>query len=286
MSPPMIRLTHADKTAIAKACTCDPAKPALLRCGASIMCCAAAMDAWRATPSVTAYFTTEDALRVRSRPFLCDDADVRAILDGSKTVARLPIKMPRGYESDGASTDGTFIFCSRPTGVTAERKLPNPFGSPGTRMWCKEAWRYAVDTKGRHAVSFRADGASFAVMASDGGDGDPVAIGKRVSVADMDQHAWRSPHRMPRWASRIFLDVVSVRIECLHAITEEGAKAEGMRSDGTYWDGGPHRVKGTPKAMASARAAFADLWNAKHGKHAPWDWSPMVWLVVFRRVRA
>jgi hypothetical protein len=72
-----------------------------------------------------------------------------------------------------------------------------------------------------------------------------------------------SPANMPRWASRITLEITGIRVERLQDIREEGASAEGV-------DWGTRRV-----------FAFRDLWDSIYGN---WDANPWVWVVEFRRV--
>lgn len=83
---------------------------------------------------------------------------------------------------------------------------------------------------------------------------------------------------MPRWASRITLDVFAIRVERLQDITEEDAKAEGVKPitydpGGDCWTDGKHRT------------AFNFLWNEINGWNPnSWDSNPWVWVVSFRRV--
>lgn len=81
---------------------------------------------------------------------------------------------------------------------------------------------------------------------------------------------WRPGIHMPRWASRISLEVKAVRVERLHDISEADAEAEGVdpRGDGS----------------ARYRAAFRLLWCEIYG-HASWDANPWLWCVSFARVR-
>lgn len=90
---------------------------------------------------------------------------------------------------------------------------------------------------------------------------------------------------MPRWASRITLDVTGVRVERVQDISEVDACAEGVSYTGPY-----------PAAFASgflprpeniARREFQTLWNSINGKRAGADWAsnPWVWVVEFRRVQ-
>lgn len=90
---------------------------------------------------------------------------------------------------------------------------------------------------------------------------------------------WTPPIFMRRPASRILLEVVSVRVERLHAITEEDARREGA-----------DRVNGHPERGAivgngpSHREGFAQLWEDINGKRATWSSNPFVWRVEFQRL--
>lgn len=80
---------------------------------------------------------------------------------------------------------------------------------------------------------------------------------------------------VPRWASRLMLDVVDVRVERLHAIDEADAIREGLP---------PKLPEGTTLSRnSSARERFASLWDAINGKRATWGANPWVWRVEFRR---
>jgi hypothetical protein len=78
---------------------------------------------------------------------------------------------------------------------------------------------------------------------------------------------WRPSIHMPRWASRITLEVVKVRVERLKQISNEDCFAEGLPADTT---------KGN-------RTWYADLWESINGKGS-WDLDPWVWVVEFKRV--
>ena len=89
-----------------------------------------------------------------------------------------------------------------------------------------------------------------------------------------------SPANMPRWASRITLEITGVRVERLNDISEEDAKAEGVfrRMDGphTEYSTGPNGTM-----HWSAKAAFRDLWQSIYGN---WDANPWVWVYEFRKM--
>jgi hypothetical protein len=120
-----------------------------------------------------------------------------------------------------------------------------------------ESWAEWVELRGRpNGIEYRADGKSVG--------------------------PWTPSIHMPRWASRITLEVTGVRIERLHDISEEDAKAEGAAyriSDGGDLAGAFSHVDTT----INYRAHFADLWRSINGA-ASWDANPWVWAISFHRV--
>lgn len=90
---------------------------------------------------------------------------------------------------------------------------------------------------------------------------------------------WRSPMFMPRWASRLTLDVLSVRAERLQEITEEDALAEGMPQS----DGNPGPFGATELRVYPVKE-FRHYWYRTDEKRASWDSNPWVWRVEFRKV--
>ena len=84
---------------------------------------------------------------------------------------------------------------------------------------------------------------------------------------------------MPRWASRILLKITAVRVERLQDISEEQAKAEGVRLHaelGDWW-----HVEGIETYSAHPRISFELLWSSVGGD---WQDNPWVWVVDFKRM--
>lgn len=158
-----------------------------------------------------------------------------------------------------------------------------PYGGAGDRLWVREVWA-PVERAEDHVdgIRYRAD-ESFSPI-----ENTREAADRWVEAARNDHTGrWRPPIFMPRWASRIVLEVVEVRCQRLHAITADDAIAEGMRlhHDGRWWRGAPHKVTGFPRCMPTARDAYADLWDTMHAKRNPWGSNPWVWAVTFRRLQ-
>lgn len=76
---------------------------------------------------------------------------------------------------------------------------------------------------------------------------------------------------MPRWASRITLEITDVRVERLQSISEEDAAAEGVD---------PMVV--LPGDVVSHVAGFGVLWDSINHDRAPWDSNPWVWAISFK----
>lgn len=92
--------------------------------------------------------------------------------------------------------------------------------------------------------------------------------------------AWRPSIHMPRWASRILLEITDVRVERLNAISQEDAQAEGMELTGwrpTYSDPDSGGEVMTPYDN------FAELWSSIYGDES-WKANPRVWVISFKRV--
>ncbi len=141
----------------------------------------------------------------RTRPILFSAPMVRAILAGSKTQTRRPVK--------GTAAEWLYEQTFDPEFVAAEENHLCPYGQPGDQLWVRETWM--LDGSTREYV-YRAD---------------PAA--ERLLVH------WRPSIHMPRAASRLMLVVTGVRIERLHAISEADASAEGVDSRESYrtlWD--------------------------------------------------
>jgi len=232
---------------------------------------------------------------VSEKPILFSAPMVKAILAGTKVVTRRVVnpQPPCGclYEINGA---GAHALCrgddgreahagSRwvpPTPKSRDHRLPCQYiGS----LWVREAWK-----------------GWFGPKSGDGGDwldwqSTPRAERTQENNRGLIYRAtqdhpnvgrWVTPLFMPRWASRITLDVVSVLVERLHAITDEEALREGVLPLWTH-DGDPVPwYTGDPRYASmqarTPRGAFERLWVAINGRES-WESNPFVWRVEFAR---
>lgn len=236
---------------------------------------------------------------IRERPILFSGEMVRAILAGRKTQTRrlsgledvntYPGRLkgdgsmwPLGYR--GLCPSDLYIankaaFAQNPglfhwfLGEQPEEVNPIsvrcPYGVPGDRLYVRETWR-------NEPVSI-ATGAAY--------NGARVVYRADCeNAAELPGSPWKPSIHMPRWASRLTLEVVSVRVERLQSTSEVDAQAEGVEFDGRWWLGGVHPVKGSLQCWPDARMAFSKLWDSINGKRegCSWDANPWVWVVEFR----
>lgn len=199
---------------------------------------------------------------------------VRALLDGSKTQTRRLVKnLNRAYsdtvfvrESDPTveggwwpylSDDGESIVCSDGN----ERPMVCPYGKPGDRLWVRETFA-KIDGQTRPWIE-----TDYRATYTHGDRlGDLIGVKKR----------WTPAIHMPRWASRIDLEVTGVRVERLQDISEEDAKAEGT-------PGGHGSIPGYGY-NATPSEQYQSLWEEINGAGS-WAANPWVWVVEFGRVR-
>lgn len=193
---------------------------------------------------------------------------VRAILEGRKSQTRRIIKVqPHVTEERLRETGGWVEGMSfseqvdkawRSGGIEAKP----PYGRAGDQLWVKE--------------TFSGPNIRETLPPSQWQVQDPIWY---WADGNPPSDAWTRPKPsifMPRWASRIQLEIVGVRMERLHDISEEDARAEGVQDamgKETPWKG---------LSVPLSVYAYAALWERIHGAGA-WEANPWVWVVEFRR---
>lgn len=210
---------------------------------------------------------------------------VRAILDGRKTQTRRIMKVqPESNQlglllitdSTKHSDIGKYHWAeSNATGNHVRSKLFScPFGAVGDRIWVRETFCTVDDTHygGEKWVDYRAT-PKFEESHPAGWDSAPN---------DAEALKWRPSIHMPRWASRILLEITDVRVERLNAISEEDARAEGIIDGGCLNCGEPEPC-GCANPEPDATDAFAYLWQSIYGQES-WNTNPWVWVISFERI--
>lgn len=214
---------------------------------------------------------------MNDKPILFSGPMVRGILDGRKTQTRRVVRfrldageelihpLPRSVEF--AADLGMLYW----THGGQKRVTPCPYGVPGDLLWVRETW-CPVEDEGDRWVDYRAT-PRYAAEHPAGWENAPQ---------DPEALKWKPSIHMPRWASRIALEVTNVRVERLQEITEEDARAEGVQPAVMV-----HARPGYPPVTEQLYgAAFEILWNRINGKRAPWTLNPYVWVVEFKRLAA
>lgn len=232
---------------------------------------------------------------MKERPILFSAPMVRAILDGRKTVTRRSCKPQPSANAHTTSADGNPMGAWWETGKDINRC---PYGQPGDRLWVRETWS-DVNLQGAPGIAYRADDDIRDLMEDEtflDNSGafnydDPRSKPYQFACWSEDLIAgtegrWRPSIFMPRWVSRILLEVTAVRVERLQEISEEQALAEGIIPHvrgGWHWH--PHDPGNVDDwhqfGFKSPAFAFQDLWIGTRGD---WDTNPWVWVVEFKRV--
>lgn len=198
------------------------------------------------------------------RPILFSAPMVLALLGGTKTQTRRIVKPQDSIEFDPQLDDPIYRHSATCPGYCDYGcgELLCPYGKPGDRLWVKETWRPVLKTRAVERIRYEADGALQIKVRGRGWKRPKAAKAGNVS-----------PLFMPRWASRITLEVTGVRVERLNNITPSDAWAEGVRCECT---------KPTPMCAGNAEA-FRSLWESINGAGS-WKANSWVWVVEFRKV--
>ncbi|AWX83050.1 TPA: hypothetical protein ACLKPY_002661 [Klebsiella pneumoniae] len=244
---------------------------------------------------------------MKERGMIFNSEMVRAILDGRKTQTRRIMKVqPESSQlglllitdSTKHSDIGKYHWAeSNATGNHVRSKLfSSPFGAVGERIWVRETWATLgnedgcyVDwednlCKGDERSAARIYRASCEQRPGDYGlwSIPDDAYWKPHTKEHKFEGAWRPSIHMPRWASRILLEITDVRVERLNAISEEDARAEGIIDGGCLNCGEPEPC-GCANPEPDATDAFAYLWQSIYGQDN-WNANPWVWVIEFKRV--
>ncbi len=229
---------------------------------------------------------------MKERPILFSAPMVRAILAGTKTQTRRALKTQpvwddperpdrwtwrgrRGIAAWGPK-DHRPSICALHHGLLPEC----PYGQVGDRLWLREAWGAEFPE-----IRYRADSTAKYLEPDDPHRADLMRL------YDKQRGDWRSSIFMPRWASRITLDITSVRVERLQDISEADALAEGACRFKDLLLGTPaanpcrwsmESPENTDQCLSTPYWAFANYFEKVNGSGS-WDANPWVWVVEFRR---
>ncbi|EAV5247371.1 hypothetical protein A2G11_003814 [Salmonella enterica subsp. enterica serovar Stockholm] len=199
---------------------------------------------------------------------------VRAILEGRKTQTRRIMKVQPGtpefglrriIESSKANENGMYFWSQDDAcGIKARSKpFLFPYGEVGDRIWVRETFRVHSRATDVATLVYRA---SVRNSWTEQTHRVPVAVCNKPATPEK----WTPSIHMPRWASRITLEITDVRVERLNSISDSDASKEGcciadMESGDCLSD------------------VFTRLWTSIYGDDS-WQANPWVWVIEFKRV--
>jgi hypothetical protein len=234
---------------------------------------------------------------MKELPIVMSARDVCAILDGSKTQTRRAIK-PKAAElisvMSGEGEASVSFRYSHHVDDDGKKHPPEwlcfledypeegvvpigqcPYGQPSDRLWVRETWKPVPISAYRSSEGVQ--------QTPNPQDADEAAVYKAGWVRSGGGVSWRSPTHMPRWASRITLEITDVRVERLQDISDDNCLAEGIaqvvreRLPSTQQCGEYDAIDVDP--VAEYRA----LWETINGPGS-WDANPWVWVISFKRI--
>jgi hypothetical protein len=225
----------------------------------------------------------------KERPILFSAPMVRAILDGKRTqtrriapISELDIKhlgdgclcwhvgFSKAIKGSLGSYSGGRFSEDQARSIIASQY--NPYGIPGDRLWVRETFAIVPRTAYRCSEgvqqTFRPD------------DDHDAAIYRAGWERSKGGFVWRPSIFMPRWASRITLEIDRVRVERLQDISQADAIAEGAPPSHPSID----RISREYGHTDFTRSWYAQLWEQKNGAGS-WEKNPFVWAIEFKIVR-
>lgn len=205
------------------------------------------------------------------KPILFKDEMIRAILEGRKTQTRRIAKnvvFDSKFRSKWKAVHKhTEVAIDTPPAMLGD---VCPYGQLGDRLWVREAHAF---------VPMPAYRCSTGIYQQINPSDDYEACVYRENFDRARSFPWRPSIHMPRWASRITLEITDVRVERLQDISAKDARAEGCEKPDL-----PPEVRGVAgDFVADERTSFAVLWNQVNGPGS-WGANPWVWVVEFKRV--
>ncbi len=185
----------------------------------------------------------------REKSIIFNSEMVKAILEGQKTQTRRPVKLKKNQRI-GTS----FIvqdYWDNTLNCVTQKRIDSPYGKVGDRLWVRETFRiWRPSLRHKDTLQYKVD--------SDKWIKDPG-------------NPWKPSIHMPRWASRITLEITDVRVERLKNMSYEDMLKEGLELK-TYLG-------------AKLRGRWIYLWNSVYKKtEYKWQNNPLVWVIDFKRL--
>lgn len=211
------------------------------------------------------------------KPILFSAPMVRAILDGRKSQTRRIIK-PQPVGPVFIATDPkTPRYCLpyNETLTMGGLAMRCPYGQPGDRLWVRETCRAEELPSGLDGVRYLADDCFIPIENTEAASDAWLSLAAYRQRLSGHHKCRKMPAiHMPRWASRITLEITGIRMERLQDISESDALAEGIDP----------KFPPDEQVANAARMRYADIWESINGPGS-WAANPWVWVVEFRRMK-
>ena len=240
---------------------------------------------------------------MKESPILFNGDTVRAILDDRKTQTRRIVK-PHGWTVEQmskyefvdvlSSSEASILTCNATTAYAGFKLSPDascpayfkfPLGDVGDQLWVRETYMPDAPRDGTwcDVEYYGCKGSKIDLIPKK--YRLPKFCIYSASWSGGDLIGWKPPLHMPRWASRIQLEITGIRVERLNDITDEDAFAEGIvplhlqyGEQGCWFSANTNNQN---LHARTAKQAFQKLWNSTGGD---WDENPWVWVIEFKRV--
>lgn len=229
---------------------------------------------------------------MNEHPILVSAPMVRAILDGRKTQTRRIIRWPKicrdpdddvswiqSVHQDGAGDWIAWSSTAPDLAVFTKNAYPGgngiqcPYGKPGDHLWMREKWRpYCYSGSLGAGIMYYASYPHDRPASAPAHDSAWAKHDERARKILDDKNQWRSSIHMPRWASRLTLELTGVRVERVQDISNADALAEGVT------------LRGITRYEDEPRDKFKELWDSINDKKYPWTANPFVWVMEFKKL--
>ncbi len=208
-------------------------------------------------------------LDVKERPIIFSGQMVHAILDeiNPKTQTRRVIKpqLENALHWEGVVVQGKYGWRD-----DHGRDYTCPYGRVGDRLWVRETFRLSdsVDECGHSDFPCTCPPHGTVIYRATGDD---------------YESKWKSPIHMPRWASRITLEITDVRVERVRDISLLDCLAEGIVLDDSVPNDGSQAAQIMQRLIAVDQ--YGNLWDSLNAKRGfPWVSNPWAWVIKFQRI--
>ena len=205
---------------------------------------------------------------MKERPILFSGPMVRALLAGTKTQTRRVVKPQPAPDQQPRTVIGSsgFVYVMDNAPLLSYPEVRRvrwdcPYGQPGDRLWMRESFSGPWCMEAQDGIA--------AAPPSKWGESSQIWYWADGEPTHGDWTRPRPSIHMPRWASRITLEITSVRVERLQDISEADAIAEGVYTD----------------PASPAYDAYAQLWDEINGPGS-WAANPWVWVLELRRINS